>query len=134
MKIKELDQLRYLKTEISTLENEIMKLESRATSSTYRFSHLPKSSSTTDKTAMAAEISDLKDTLVKAKIRAVNEYTKFYNFIMSIPDSYIRQMLIEHCINNKTWVQISMSVGGGNTASGCKVAVARYLQKLENNQ
>lgn len=51
-------------------------------------------------------------------------------FIVTIPDSRMRQMITYKYLDNLTWIQVAHKIGGGNTADGCRMAVERFMQSL----
>lgn len=51
-------------------------------------------------------------------------------FIVTIPDSRMRQMITYKYLDNMTWIQVAHKIGGGNTADGCRKTVDRYLYRL----
>ena len=50
-------------------------------------------------------------------------------YIMSIDDSLIRQIIKLRCIDLKTWTKIAIAVGGYNTADSVRMIYNRYIDK-----
>ena len=71
MNRKELSQLYYLKREIANDEQRLIELESAATSVTSRLGGMPGGGRRSDKTAIAAEIADLKAILSMSLLKNI---------------------------------------------------------------
>lgn len=127
---KELSQLYYLNKEITAEKQRLAELEALATNTSSKISGLPHINSISDKTAIAAQIADIKIAL-EAKIqRSIVEYKKLSLYITTINDSLMRQILTYRFIDGLSWVAVALKCGGGNTASGCQMAFSRFLKKL----
>lgn len=124
---KELSQLYYLNKEIEQEKRKLSELEAVATDTSVKISGLPHIGGISNKTAIAAEIADIKST-IQAKIDlSVVQYNKLNRYIASVEDSLIRQIISLRYINGLSWVQVAMSIGGGNTADGLRMLADRYL-------
>ena len=129
IKKRKLSQLFYLNREIEQDKQRLIELESAATSAGAKITGLPHSADITDKTALAAEIADLKNE-IEAKIKlSVVEYNRLMRFIHTIEDSLTRQILTLRYINSFSWRQVADHIGGGNTEDGVKQAHSRFLRK-----
>lgn len=130
---KELSQLYYLKREIANDEQRLAELESAATATTSKASGLPGSGKRSDKTAIAAEIADLRS-IINAKCEmCVAHYNKIMRYIAGIDDSFMRQIITYRCVDLLKWRQIAQRIGGGNTEEGVRKAYARFVDQLEEN-
>lgn len=126
---KELSGLYYLNKEIEQEKRKLAELEATATDTSVKISGLPHVGGISNKTALAAEIADAR-AIIQAKINlSVVEYNRLNRYIASIDDSLIRQIISLRYINGLSWVQVAMSIGGGNTEDGIKKACYRYLDK-----
>lgn len=126
---QELSQLYYLRREISQWEKRLQQLEDAANSTAANISGLPHVPGIADRTALAAEIADIKD-LINAKLEQCKiEYRRLHRYIDAIDDSLIRQIMTLRYIDGKTWWQVADGVGGNNTANGVYQIHKRYLQK-----
>lgn len=56
-----------------------------------------------------------------ALVEEINE------FIESIEDSLLRQIVALRHINGLSWDQVAASIGGGNTAEGCRKRLQRFF-------
>lgn len=125
---RELSQLYWLNREIEADEKRLKELETAATSTTSKITGLPHVSGISDKTAIAAEIADVKAIIEAKKIQAVAEYNRLNRYIASVDDSLMRQILALRHIDGMEWDRVASSIGGGNTGDGVRMAHARFLR------
>jgi hypothetical protein len=133
MNKKELSQLYYLNREIEEQQRRLQELETLATSCTSWITGMPKNKGITDKLAeYVAEIADLKG-LIDLNIRkCFYELNRLNRYINTIDDSQLRMIFSLRYINGLSWLQIAMSIGGGNSDKGVQMMVHRFLtQKRE---
>lgn len=124
---KELSQLYWLNREIEKDKVRLAELEAAATDTSVKISGLPHVSGISDKTAIAAEIADIR-AIIKAKTdMSVAEYNRLNRYIAGVDDSLIRQILILRYVNGLGWQQVAAAIGGGNTEDGVRKAHDRYL-------
>lgn len=55
--------------------------------------------------------------------------TEIEEYIQSIEDSRMRRILRHRYVDNMTWQQVAVQMGGNNTADGCRMEHERYLLK-----
>lgn len=60
--------------------------------------------------------------------RRVAEKERLLQFINGINDSFIRQILTLWCVDNLSWRQVALRMGGNNTADGVRMAYKRYIR------
>lgn len=130
---KELSQLYYLKREIVNDEQRLIELESAATATTSKASGLPGSGKRSDKTAIAAEIADLRSIINAKHEMCVAHYNKIMRYVAGMEDSFMRQIITYRCVDLLKWRQIAQRIGGGNTEEGVRKAYARFVDQLEEN-
>lgn len=129
MTIKELSELYYLNREIERDKRRLWELEAAATSTTATITGLPHINSISDKTAIAAEIADIR-TKIEAKIMlSVVEYNRLNRYIAGVDDCLMRLILSLRHINGLGWGQVASSIGGGNTADSVRKAHKRFVEK-----
>ena len=75
-----------------------------------------------------AEIVDLKAIIAAKQQQCLYERNRLERYIANVPDSLIRQILTLRYVDGKTWPQIAMTVGGGNTEDSVRMACYRYLK------
>jgi hypothetical protein len=125
---KELSQLYYLNRDIQKEKDKLFALESAATSITSKITGLPHVGGISDKTSIAAEISDTKD-IIEAKIKqSVIEYNRLNRYICGIDDSLTRQILQYRFINGLEWNEVANCIGGNMNENCAKKICSRYLR------
>lgn len=127
---KELSQLFWLKREIEMDHHRLAELENQANSlSSPQFDGMPHAPGYSDKIARCvAEIVDLKAIIAAKQQQCLYERNRLERYIANVPDSLIRQILTLRYVDGKTWPQIAMTIGGGNTEDGVRMACYRYLK------
>ncbi|GHV15543.1 hypothetical protein FACS1894219_12470 [Clostridia bacterium] len=126
-----LSQLYYLNKEIVEQQKRLTELESSSTDCSVRITGMPHGTGISDKVGnYAAEIADLKalmDLNLKKCFYALNCLNRY---IGSVQDSQMRMILSLRYISGYNWLQIAMTIGGGNTADSTKKAAYRFLNKV----
>jgi hypothetical protein len=127
---KELSQLYYLQKEIRSDEQRLIDLETAATGITATLTGMPSGGRLSDKTAIAAEIADLKAIIQAKRDMCVAHYNQIMRYVAGIDDSMIRQIITLRNLDMLTWRQIAQKIGGGNTEDGVRKAYARFVDKV----
>lgn len=123
---KELSRLCFLSTEISNLESRLEQLRVAAANCTSKLSGSPRASGAGNKIEkFAIKIAEQEQILAARQA----EYDKLSQYIQSIEDSRMRQIMIYRHIDGLTWPQVASKIGGGNTANGVRMSHERFLQK-----
>ena len=129
MEKKELSQLYHLNREIEHDKQRLAELESAATKATISITGIPHGGDLADKTALAAEIADLKGE-IEAKIRlTVVNYNRLMRYINSIDDSLMRQIVTLRHVNGFSWREVAEHIGGNNTEGSVRMAYSRFFGK-----
>lgn len=128
---KDLSQLYYLKREIKNDEQRLIELESAATKITQSFTDMPGSGRKSDKTAIAAEIADLKNIIRNKNEMCVSHYNQIMRFVAGVDDSLIRQIITMRHVDMMKWRDIAQKIGGGNSEDGLRMAYTRFMEKAE---
>lgn len=127
---QELSQLYFLRREIQSDKERLAKLEAAASSTSPGSSGTPNGKgSVTDRTALAVEISMLKDLIYEKICREEQEFRRLMNFISNVEDSLMRQILTARFVDNMNWTAVAMRVGGGNTAVTVRQRCNRFLRE-----
>lgn len=126
---KDLSQLFYLQREIANDEQRLLELESAATSTTANMNGMPGGGKISDKTAIAAEMADLRDIIYAKKSMCIAHYNQIMRYVACIDDSFIRQIITYRHIDMMKWRDIAQKIGGGNSEDGIRKAYARFLEK-----
>ncbi|MFR1807838.1 MAG: hypothetical protein ACLSWV_02695 [Pygmaiobacter massiliensis] len=126
---KELSQLYYLNKEITAEKQRLAELEALATNISSKISGLPHINELSDKTAIAAEIADVKAIIATKIRRSVTEYNKLNRYINSIDDSLIRLILRYRYIDHFSWNVTALKIGNGNSADSIRMIHTRFLKE-----
>lgn len=126
---KDLSQLFYLQREIANDEQRLLELESAATNTTANMNGMPGGGKISDKTAIAAEMADLRDIIDAKKSMCIAHYNQIMRYVAGIDDSFIRQIITYRHIDMMKWRDIAQKIGGGNSEDGIRKAYARFLDK-----
>ena len=106
-----------------------MELEAAATSITQNISGMPGSGRKSDKTALGAEIADLKKIIRSKNEMYIAHYNRIMRYVASIDDSLIRQVITYRHVDMMKWRDIAQKIGGGNSEDGIRKAYTRYIEK-----
>ena len=71
----------------------------------------------------AVEVTALKNEKSKLERRR----GRLIAYIHAVPDVYIREIMIQRFIKERTWAEVALKFGGGNTEDGVRQAVKRFL-------
>ncbi len=123
---KELQKLKYYDSDLRTLRRCLMRLEASVGISAAPQDGQPRGNKigrpTESQAILLAEavekIQKLEDQIVKAKKEA-------WDFITTLDDPFLRQIIIFRFIDGKSWFEVARSVGGNNTADSCRMAFNR---------
>lgn len=133
---KKLSQLRYLNKEIELLKEQIDNLDYSITTDTVKGSdtEYPYINHSIKITGIDIQDYERKAKRLKRKLsRRVEELLdlleEINEYIESIDDSLIRQIIILRYINGLTWDQVAAHIGGGNTADSVRMALNRFLKR-----
>ena len=123
---KELSQIYYINREIEMWERE---LESVTGLQSPRLDGLPRGNETGDSTAnkalRAAEIREIINGLL-AKLQMKRK--EIYDYIATIDDSLMRQIIMYRCLSLCTWEEVAIYVGGGNSADSVRKLFVRFVR------
>ena len=128
---KELSQLYWLRQEIQRNKERLAQLEDAATNTAAKISGLPGCGGLSDKTALAAEIADLKAIIEAQQVQAIAEEARLTRYIDGVADSFMRQILKMRHIELYSWQEIASKIGGNNTEDGVRKAHDRFLKKSQ---
>jgi hypothetical protein len=134
---EQLRQLRYLKSEIKLLKGQIADVEFAVVTDSVKGSdpRHPYNERTFTITGVDYESYRSKTKRLRRKLqRRVDELIdlvmEINEYIESIDDSLLRQIISLRHINGLTWGQVAASIGGGNTAESVRKIHDRYLQNI----
>lgn len=140
MNKKQLSQLRHLNKEIELLKKQINDVELSIVPQ-YTIDSVKGSDPEFPYTEHSIKISGLdlngyhrKVNRLKKKLQIrleelMKQVDELNEYIASIDDSEIRQILTLRYMNGLTWEQVAAHVGGGNTADSVRKICSRFLEK-----
>lgn len=128
---KDLSRIYYLDRELKMWQQELNELEARIGVGSPAFNGMPsahgKPSSPTEREGMA--LADCK-TQIELIVLQIKEATKeVYDFIASVDDSLMRQIINYRCVKLMNWTQIAVKLGGKNSAENLCNMYSRFLTK-----
>ena len=134
MNKNQLRQLRHLKSEIRLLKQQIDNLESEIVTDRVRGSDVehPYIERTYIIRGLAYDrrkIKRLKEKLQRRVDDLIDLVVEINEYIETIDDSLLRQIITLRHVNGLTWDQVAASIGGGNTADGVRMIHDRFLKR-----
>lgn len=142
MKRKEVTQIYHYSKEIEKLEREIDKLQERkaqienSTLRSPKLDGMPRSGrgdgSPVEKAGiLAGEIKTLIDEQIaiveRYKFKIEMKRKEIYEYITSLDDPQLEQIIMYRCINLCTWDQVAAYVGGQNTEDSVRMRFNRHF-------
>lgn len=131
----QLRQLRHLKREIELLQDQIINLESEIVTDKVRGSdpEHPYTEKSFYITGFAHEehsrkMKRLKERLQRRLGDLMDLVVEINEYIETIDDSLLRQIITLRHVNGLTWDQVAASIGGGNTADSVRMMHDRFLE------
>ncbi len=132
MTSKELRQIYYLNREKKLYEKELKKLRSKSIIKGQQLTGMPRGSGSSDPTGRnAVEIAKYEKLLEEVEYRTTVQINKIMQYIQTIDDSYLRQVIFLRDISCLPWDTVAAEMGGDNTADGMRMFYKRFLEKLD---
>lgn len=125
MDLDHLNNLRWRVIEAERLKERIERLRTIAESCTAQITGMPKGSGVGNKTWDRLADAERKYEQKIAEIECEKLETE--DWINECNDAFMRLCLARRFVDGMTWKRVALSIGGGNTATGCRVAVMRFL-------
>lgn len=130
-----LSQVKYLYKEIEILQRQINNLDYDITTDVVKgsdpeFPYINRSVKITGVNIKGyeEELKKLKSRLSKRVSELLKLLDEINDYIESIDDSLIRQVIILKYIEGLTWNQVAAKIGGGTTADSLRMMLNRYLK------
>ena len=126
---KQLNQIYYLSKEKKMWENKLKEItEIKAMG--YENIGAGRSSEVSSPVVRLAEQREKIRDIISAKLVEISYVEReILEYINTIDDSLIRQIMIHRHIELKSWVQVANAIGGNNTAESVRKMHDRFLQK-----
>lgn len=124
-----LSKLYYIRKEIKMWENKLRELDLKAQGEAVKVTGMPFTlGGTSDKTGLiATQKADIAAKIEAKKIELEAEQSTLMEYIMTIDNTYIRQIMYLRHVECCTWNQVARAIGYA-TADGVRKAHDRYLQ------
>lgn len=131
MTLKDLNQLYYLRREIEMLQRIRAELLARVTATNQMCTGRPRAPGCTDMVGNGVSvIADVDAKIGRLLWQCELETERLIDFIAACPDSHVRMIMELRYLRAYSWRKVAYTLGGGNSDSGCKMAVKRYIEKL----
>lgn len=131
---EQLKQIRYVKSEIELIENQINNIEptivaDKVTGSSEYFPYIQRNFTLEgiDIEEYERRIRRLQRKLIKKKEKLLQLQEEVTDFINNIEDSLIRQAITLKYVNGMSWQGIAKEMGSNTTSDSIRMAVNRYL-------
>jgi len=126
----ELSQIYYLDKELRRWQKLLKEEQTGSEIKPQQLTGLPSGSGTSDTTAnKAVKTSNMEQIIngIVANIQIQKE--RIMTYIISIDDSFIRQIMLNRHVELMSWCKVANEIGGGNTADSVRMAHERFLEK-----
>lgn len=131
---EQLKQIKYIKSEIAVIENQINNIEpstitDKVTGSSSYFPYIQRSFTLEgiDSEDYEKRTRRLQKKLINRKERLLKLQEEVNNFIDSIDDSLVRQAITLRYIDGMSWQRVAKEMGNNATADSIRMAVKRYM-------
>jgi hypothetical protein len=81
------------------------------------------------KYGISESISAVRKQLTERRLACIKEYKRLNDFITSIEDSQMRQILTLRYVYGNEWKDVAAKIGGNNTEDGVRKSHDRFLEK-----
>ncbi len=126
MTIRQLSRLRHLNLKIQRLQEEIKTVRDKAEKTTTSISFMPHGGVTTDCKEELVYLWQILKTEVK---KSIIEQQQLEQYISSIEDVLIQNIIAYRFVNGLSWNEISIIMGGNTTIESIKKSAYRYINK-----
>ena len=111
-------------------QKELNKIQCKSLIKSQSFTGIPKGNSISDRTGeLITDIADI-EVIIRGKLAEIQlQRKKIIEYINSIDDSLIRQIIFYRHILCMTWGQVAARIGGNNTEKGLIMIYKRFLEK-----
>lgn len=132
---EQLKQIRYIKSEIEVIENQINNIEptmvtDKVTGSSAYFPYVQRSFTLEgiDTDEYERRVRRLQRKLIKRKEKLLQLQEEINNFIDSIEDSLVRQIITLRYVDGLNWYEVSDRIGENSTSESVRKIAERYIK------
>ena len=127
---KELKQVYYIDREIKMWQRKLDELNNKSPVGTPELTGMPRGAGSQNKIEdEAIEKAEMSTIIAGLLVKLQRQKREIMEYITSIEDSFIRQIMICRYVNLMSWTRIAMEIGGGNTPDSVRMAHDRFLRK-----
>lgn len=125
---KELGRIYYLNNEIDMWRKELSRLQTMSLIPSQEITGMPFVSGTSDKVGnLASNIAEIHKTIEELQTKVIEEYEKILEYIKTIDDSLMRQIIYHRHILCMSWGQVAKAIGGSNNSDSLRMMHDRFL-------
>lgn len=126
---QELQQLRHLESDLRLLRKYLRKAEAEIGLRSISYDGQPKGSRIGRPTEeQAVQLAHIITKIKEAEKRVLDEKVRAWDFISSLDDSLLRQIIIHRFLDGKSWVKVASEIGGDMTADWCRMYFNRLFK------
>lgn len=130
MQQESLNQIHYLEREIQMWKKELSRLQGQEAILKNRVAKTVSQIEQRENTVIRNQDGvALKEQIQNILSGIEAEKTAMMDYIASVPDSLMRQILFYRHVNGLSWCQVAQRMGGGNTEGSVKMMYKRYWDK-----
>lgn len=126
---KELNQYFWLNVEVADLEERLEELECKATKTTQTISAVPGAGGISDKTAIGAQMAEIRTMIEDRKTRAENKKNEILAYINGVDDCIMRMILTYRFIDRNSWNKVADRIGIGHRGDTVRKAFVRWTKQ-----
>jgi hypothetical protein len=125
---EELKQIYYLNKEIKMWQKELERLQCKSLIKGQEITGMPFVTGTSDKVGdMATTMADI-EAIIRGKLAEIQlQRKKIIEYIESIGDSMMRQIIFLRNVSCMSWNQIANEIGGNNSENSIRMMYNRYF-------
>jgi hypothetical protein len=130
---KELSQIFFLNNELKMWQEELDKIQSQSIIKGQEITDMPRGGGISDKVGnLASQIADI-EMVIRGKLAEIQlERKKIIEYINSIDDSFMRQIIFYRCVSCMKWQEVADSIGGNCTAISVRHMFTRNFKEGES--
>ncbi len=126
---QELQQLRHLDSELRTLKQQLKDLEESIGLTSAASDGMPRGNKISRPTEdQALRIKTLLEKVKALQRQVLDEKIRAWDFISSLDDSLLRQIIVCRFVDGKSWFNVSRAIGRGMTEDGCRMYFNRMFK------
>lgn len=128
---EELEKIYYINKEIIMWQRELDKLKCASLVKSPIISDMPRGGQPVGMEDYAINLAECEAMIAGLLARVQEQRKRIMEFINSMDDSLMKQIIFYRHISCMTWNEVARSIGGGNTEDSIKKVYQRYLKKAK---